>query len=265
MNLQLQGKTALVLASSKGLGKACAEALAAEGANLAMCARGAAGLEETAAGIRKASSVRVEALPVDVRDPDSLEKFVAQAMRIFGRIDILVNNAGGPPFGSFGSFDDKAWTSAFDLNLMSFVRASRFVIPHLRSAGGGRIINIVSLSVKTFLPGSILSTSIRLAVVGAAKMLAQELGPDQITVNNVAPGFILTDRLRENSGQKTGEQKENRIPDPRLEERIREIPLGRFGNPKELADLVCFLASPRASYITGATIPVDGGAIRAIY
>jgi 3-oxoacyl-[acyl-carrier protein] reductase len=260
MDLQLKGKTALVLASSKGLGKACATMLAAEGADVVIGARDKAALEATADLIRATGKGRVLAIPVDVRDPAQAEAFVNGARKEFGRIDILVNNAGGPPFGKFESFDEAAWIAAFELTLLSTIRFSRLVIPFMRETGSGRIINIVSLSVKTFLENSVLSTSLRMGVVGMAKMLSTELGPDNITVNNVAPGAILTDRIYHMlppvvPGGPTREEM--------LAQRAKDIPLRRIGNPEELAAMVTFLASPLAGYITGATIQVDGGAVKA--
>jgi 3-oxoacyl-[acyl-carrier protein] reductase len=259
MDLQLQGKTALVLAASKGLGKACAAALLAEGADIIIGARNATTLEETANELRSMTSKgRVLAVPVDVTDAAQTADIVSAAATTFGKIDILVNNAGGPPFASFETFDDDAWRSAFELSLLSTVRLSRLVLPYMRKTGSGRIINIISLSVKTYVPNSILSTSMRMGVVGMAKMLATELGPDNITVNNVAPGSILTDRLKSTMGGASSLEEA-------MAQRTKEIPLGRIGKPEELAALVAFLSSPLAGYITGTTIQVDGGAIKAPY
>jgi 3-oxoacyl-[acyl-carrier protein] reductase len=260
MDLQLKGKTALVLAASKGLGKACATALAEEGADVVIGARNPAALNAAAAEINAAGNGRALAIPIDVQEPQAAQAIIAAAVKAFGKIDILVNNAGGPPFGKFESFDEAAWQSAFQLTLLSAVRLSRLVIPHMRKTGSGRIINITSLSVKTLLAGSVLSTSLRMGVVGMAKLLSDELGPDHITVNNVAPGLILTDRVKDTLPKRPGVSEEEL-----LAERARSIPLGRIGRPEELAALVTFLASPLAGYITGATIPVDGGAIRGIY
>jgi 3-oxoacyl-[acyl-carrier protein] reductase len=260
MDLQLQGKTALVLAASKGIGKACAAALTAEGADIIIGARDAATLERTAAELRASGKGRVMAVPVDVTDAARTADIVSAAATTFGKIDILVNNAGGPPFATFETFDDAAWRSAFELSLLSTVRLSRLVLPHMRKTGSGRIINIISLSVKTYVPHSILSTSMRMGVVGMAKMLATELGPDNITVNNVAPGSILTDRLKQTMASANAQTFEEAMA-----RRSKEIPLGRIGKPEELAALVAFLASPLAGYITGTTIQVDGGAIKAPY
>jgi 3-oxoacyl-[acyl-carrier protein] reductase len=262
MDLQLRGKTALVLAASKGLGKASARALAVEGADVVIGARNKEQLDKTADEIRAAGKGKVLAITVDVKEPKGVENFVTLAAEAFGKIDILVNNAGGPPFGMFESFDDRAWQEAFELNLLSVVRFSRLVVPHMRKTGSGRIINITSLSVKTFLPGSVLSTSIRMGVVGVAKMLSNELGKDNITVNNIAPGFILTDRIKETifKDSKAGANTETL-----LAERAKDIPLKRIGKPEELGALVAFLASPLAGYITGTTIQIDGGAVKAPY
>lgn len=262
MDLQLKGKTALVLAASKGLGKAAAMALAAEGADVVIGSRNKMELDATAEEIRSKCNAKVLAVAIDVSKPEAVENFVQQSVKGFGRIDVLVNNAGGPPFGKFESFDDSAWQQAFQLNLMSAVRLSRLTVPYMRKTGSGRIINIISLSVKTFLENSVLSTSIRMGVVGMAKMLSNELGPDNITVNNVAPGIILTDRIRETLfGNIPPGKTENEV----LADRAKEIPLRRIGKPEELAALVAFLASPLAGYITGTTIQVDGGAVKAPY
>lgn len=258
MDLQLQGKTALVLASSKGLGKACAAALAREGAHVVITARGKEVLEATAGEIRALGKGKVLAIPSDVSQAQTAESLMTATVDTFGGLDILVNNAGGPLFGAFESFNEAAWQSAFELNLLSAVRFSRLAIPYMRKRGSGRIINIVSLSIRTFLPGSVLSTSMRMGVAGMAKLLSDEVGPDHITVNNVAPGLILTERVLDSLPPHNPEEEEKL-----LAERAKTIPVRRIGRPEELADLVAFLASPLAGYITGATIPIDGGAIRA--
>jgi 3-oxoacyl-[acyl-carrier protein] reductase len=248
VDLGLSGKVAVVLAASKGLGRACAEALAAEGADIAIGSRDGAALEATAAAIRAASGRRVVAVPVDVTDAAASAAFVDTVVREYGHIDVLVNNAGGPPFGTFDAFDDAAWQRAFELNLLSTVRMTRLALPHLPRGAHGRIINVISTSVMSYLAGSMLSTAIRAGVVGMAKMLADEVGQYAITVNNVAPGLILTDRLRETGAG----------------DRVGQAPMRRAGRPDEFAAVVTFLASERASYVNGATIPVDGGLVRSI-
>lgn len=258
MDLKIQNKVALVLAASKGLGKAIATTLAAEGANVVIGSRNRQELDTTADEIRQTAKGKVLAVTVDVTRPEQLEHIVAETVKAFGRIDILVNNAGGPPFNKFETFNDEQWQAAFDQNLMSFVRASRLAVPHMRAAGGGRIINIISASVKYVMANSVLSTSMRMGVTGMAKLLADELGPDNITVNNVAPGLILTGRIKETMPQGSDF-------DAALKEKSQAIPLRRIGKPEELAALVAFLASEPAAYITGTTIQIDGGANRGIF
>ena len=263
MDLGLRDKVALVLAASKGLGRACAAALAAEGAHVTIGARNEQVLEKTAQEIQRASGSRVLAVPTDVTRQENLEAIVAATVREFGRIDILVNNAGGPPAGKFESFGDAQWQAAFELNLLSTVRLIRLVLPHMRKTGSGRIITIVSTSVKQPIDGLLLSNAIRTGVVGLAKTLSVELAPDNITVNNVCPGSILTDRLRQiyriNERVQQGES-EKAV----LAEMARGIPMGRIGAPEELGALVAFLASQQAAYITGTTIQVDGGLVRSL-
>lgn len=263
MDLGLRNKVAVVLAASKGLGRAAAEALAAEGARVVIGSRDEKELVKTALQISEKTGSEVIAIPVDVTDVVQSENFVAQAIHHFGQIDILVNNAGGPPFGSFESFDETHWKAAFELNLLSTVRFSRLVLPHLKKTGSGRIINITSLSVKSVLENSVLSTSIRLGVIGMAKMLADEVGPDQITVNNVCPDLILTDRIRNTSIKQ--QLAAGMTEEEALKELAKNTPLRRIGKPEELAALITFLASEKASYITGTTIQVDGGAVRSIF
>lgn len=258
MDLKLTNKVAIVLAASKGLGKAIATALSAEGAKVIIGSRNEAELKKTANEIQKLTGNEVIAIPVDVSDGDQINNFIQKAASRFGRIDILLNNAGGPPFDKFENFDDEAWQKAFELNLLSFARTSRQVLPHLQKTGSGRIINIISGSVKSVLGNSVLSTSMRMGVVGMAKLMADEFGPYNITVNNVAPGMILTGRLKHTLPKDAD-------PEQALKEKAKNIPLGRIGKPEELAALVTFLASEQAAYISGTTIQVDGGANRSIF
>lgn len=266
MNFGLEGKVALVLGASKGLGRASAQALANEGARVAIGARTPHELEQAAREIQQSSGSQVIAVPVDVTRNDEAAAMVDTAVRQFGRIDILVTNAGGPPFGLFRDFEDTHWQAAFELSLLSVVRFIRLVLPHMRKTGSGRIINITSLSVKQALESTLLATSMRMGVVALAKSLSSELGPDQITVNNVASGIILTDRLRQRPGVKeliAAKADQGLGEAEALQELAADIPLGRVGQPEELAALVAFLASERASYITSTTILVDGGFVRA--
>ncbi|MDB4924778.1 SDR family oxidoreductase [Mucilaginibacter sp.] len=258
MDLKLGNKVAIVLAASKGLGKAIATTLSAEGAKVIIGSRDENELNKTAGEIKKLTGNEVIAIPVDVSDSKQIEDFVKKAAIAFGRIDILLNNAGGPPFDKFENFDTAAWQKAFELNLLSVAHMSRLVLPYLKKSGSGRIINIISGSTKSVLANSVLSTSMRLGVVGLAKMMADEFGPYNITVNNVGPGMILTDRIKHTLPK--GVDLEEALKD-----RAKSIPLGRIGKPEELAALVAFLASEQASYITGTTIQVDGGASRAIF
>lgn len=257
MNLGLDQKVAVVLAASKGLGKASALALSAEGAKVIIGSRNLAELNVAADEIRSQTGNEVLCLQVDVTDSEQLTSFINQAGSIYGRIDILVNNAGGPPFGKFESFDDAQWQQAYEQNTLSFVRTSRLVLPFMKAAGSGRIINIISGSVKSVLTNSVLSTAMRMGVVGMSKMLADELGSYEITVNNIAPGLILTDRIKHTLPQDTD-------PEEAIKEKTKSIPLGRIGKPEELAALVAFLSSAQAAYISGTTIQIDGGASRAI-
>ena len=258
MDLNLKNKVAIVLAASKGLGKAIALSLATEGARVIIGSRDEELLAETADEIFALTGNRVIALPVDVSDVDQIETFIQKAAETYGGLDILVNNAGGPPFNKFENFEDEAWQQAFDLNLMSVARASKLALRYLKKSEQARIINIISGSVKSVLANSVLSTSMRMGVVGMAKMMADEFGPYNITVNNVAPGLILTERIKHTMPADVDFE-------TALSERAQNIPLGRIGKPEELAAVVTFLASAQAAYISGTTIQVDGGANRGIF
>lgn len=260
MDLGLKSKSALILAASKGLGKACAMALAREGATVAIGSRDRTQLERTAAEIHQETGAEVHALPVDVTDPAQIETTFKEAAAHLGCVDILVNNAGGPPFGPFESFDDEQWRKALELNLMSTVRFTRLALPAMKEARWGRIVNIVSLGTRSVLPGSVLSTAGRLGIIGMAKLLSDEVASQGITVNNVAAGIILTDRVRQTSLK----QRLDRGMDEKaaIEDLALSIPARRLGDPAELGALVTFLCSAQASYITGQTIAIDGGAVR---
>lgn len=262
MDLNLQGKVALVAASSKGLGKATALELAREGAKVAICARGREPLLATAVEIERETAAQVLAVVCDLSKADDLARLVQAAHERFGRIDILVNNAGGPPTGLFLDFDDAHWHAALELNLMSAVRLTRAVLSGMMERGWGRIINITSIMVKQPGPGFVLSTAARSAIVGMAKTLAADLAPYGITVNNVCPGHMLTDRVRDLI--RVQAEREGKTPEEIMRATVAAIPAGRMGRPEELAALIAFLASERAGYITGATIQVDGGAYKGL-
>ena len=262
MDLGLKGKVAIVAASSKGMGKATAMALAAEGARVTMCARGVDALAKAAQDVQDRHQADVLAVPADVTRYDDVKRVVLETVGRWGTVNILVNNAGGPPPGAFADVDDSAWQAAFELNLLSTIRFIREVVPHMRKAGGGAIINIQSVSVKEPIDNLILSNSIRSGVTGLAKSLSRELAKDRIRVNTVLPGAIQTDRLRQViAGQA---QRQGRSVEELRRTWEGEIPLGRLGEPEDVADMIVFLASERANYVTGVTVQVDGGRVRSM-
>jgi len=261
VDLGLRGKVALVAASSKGLGRAVAEELAAEGAHLVMCARGKETLDETAAAIRQQSGVKVVAIAADVSNPADSARVIAAALGEFAKVDILVTNSGGPPSGPFESFTAEAWDAATRLLLKSAVELTRAVLPGMKERRWGRILNVTSIAAKQPIEGLMLSNSIRAAVIGFARTLATEVAPFGITVNNLLPGYTRTDRVQElarATGSKTAGA------DSIIAKWEKEIPMGRLCEPREFAALAAFLASERASYITGSSIAVDGGWIRSL-
>ena len=263
MDLGLKGKVALVVASSKGLGKAAAIGLAREGADVTICARGEEALQATAHEIEADTGGQVLALRADVTRPEDIDRLVEETVERFGRLDILVTNAGGPPAGLFDNFTPDDWEAAVDLTLMSTVRLCYAAVPHMRRQGGGRIITMTSVSVKQPLGNLILSNAIRMAVIGLTKSLSNELAKDNILVNSVCPGWTRTERveqLLESLAQRNGITADEAAA--RIE---KDIPLGRMGKPEEFADLVVFLASERASFITGTAIHIDGGFYKGVY
>jgi 3-oxoacyl-[acyl-carrier protein] reductase len=262
MDLGLKGKVAAVAAASEGLGKASALELAREGCAVAICARDEGPLQATAQEIRDATGARVVAVVADMTKAEDITRFIDTARAELGDPLVLVTNAGGPPAGTFDQFDDAAWERAFNLTLMSTVRLIRAALPGMRKAGWGRIINITSVSVKQPIDELLLSNAIRPGVIGLAKTLATQLGPEGITVNNVAPGSTLTDR--QHSLARARAEREGRTADEVITDAGASIPVGRIGQPEELAAVVAFLASTRASFVTGSTIAVDGGAVRGL-
>ena len=261
MDLGLRDKVALVAASSRGLGRAVAEELAREGARLVLCARGEAALRETAGALR-AGGAAVEAVAADVSRPADVARIVDAGRRAFGRIDILVTNAGGPPAGPFESHSANAWQEAVRQNLDSVVELTRAVLPGMKERQWGRIINVTSIAVKQPVDNLILSNSVRAAVTGFARTLANEVASFGITVNNVMPGYTRTQRVDELAARNAALRGTSSEAQVALWE--EQIPMKRLGQPAEFAAMVAFLASERASYTTGASIPVDGGWIRAL-
>ncbi|MBI4494531.1 MAG: SDR family oxidoreductase [Chloroflexi bacterium] len=261
MELGLQGRVALVAAASKGLGKAVAVGLAREGARVSIFSRHEQLIATAADEIRTATGAEVLAQAADVTSEDDLQRVVRTTLDRFGRIDILFNNAGGPPPGLFEEFDDAAWQQAYELNLLSVVRLTRLALPSMQRSGWGRIINSTSIAVRQPIPGLILSNSIRSAVVGLAKTLSDEVARHGITVNNLAPGRIHTERIDELDQARAARQR--RSLEGVRQEAERSIPMGRYGRPEEYAAAAVFLASEQASYITGVTLVVDGGLVRA--
>lgn len=262
MDLGLKGRVAIVAAASKGLGRAVARELACEGANVAICARNADALEAAARAIESDTGRTVFRRALDVTDAGAVSHFVAATEERFGRIDICVTNAGGPPSKTFLEISPEEWRAAVDLNLMSTVWFAREALPRMQKNKWGRLIAITSVSVKQPIDGLLLSNSVRAAVAGLVKTLANEFGADGITVNNVCPGYTRTERLDDlakSLAARTGEP-----PEKIFENWSREIPLGRVGRPQEFAALVAFLASERASYITGTSIAIDGGLVRSL-
>jgi len=253
MNLGLKGKTAIVMAASKGLGKATALTLAQEGASVVIGARDKKTLEETAQEIRSETGSKVLAVQTDVTNLKNLKTITTKTVDEFGTINILVNNAGGPLAGTFEDITDEQWQKAFELNLLSTIRMTRLVLPYMKNAKSGRIINMVSISAKQPVENLILSNSIRAGVLGMAKTLSDEIAPDNITVNNILTGNFLTDRIKHLYSSKEA-----------LNKMTNNIPLKRLGKPEEFGALVAFLASQQAAFITGTSIQIDGGLNRSL-
>jgi 3-oxoacyl-[acyl-carrier protein] reductase len=262
MDLGLEGKVALVAASSRGLGRAVAEQLGAEGATLALCSRDRARLEEVQKGIEERYRVRTIAVAADLSEESGVARVVDAAHDAFGRVDVLFTNTGGPPAGPFESHSLDAWRQAVKQNLESVLLLVGGVLPGMKERGWGRIINVTSIAVKEPLDGLILSNSIRSAVTGFARTLANEVGRFGITVNNVLPGWTMTDRMDKLADYHANQ--ENKTPDEIRARWANEIPVARLGKPEDFAAMVAFLASERAGYVTGQSITVDGGFVRSL-
>lgn len=262
MDLGLKGRVAIVAAASKGLGRAVAQEFAKEGCEVAICARTAEALGRTAKEIGRSCGRNIFWRAMDVRNEEAVRSFVEAVHKKYGRVDICVTNAGGPPAKRFLDITMDEWRAAVELTLLSAVYFAREVLPRMQRNRWGRLLTITSVAVKQPIDGLLLSNSLRAGVAGLAKTLANEFGADGITVNNVCPGYTLTERLDELA------EKQARNASVSREEIFKtwssEIPIGRLAQPEEFAALVTFLASERASSINGATIPVDGGWLKGL-
>lgn len=262
MDLGLKGKAVLVLASSKGLGRATALQFASEGARVMLTSRNEQELKRTAEDIQQQTGQEVHYIQADVSQGEDIKRLVDATLESFGTIDVLVNNSGGPPAGKFEDFQDEDWYKAFDLNLLSYIRAIREVLPVMKKQQSGRIVNITSSSIKQPIDNLLLSNTLRLGVVGLAKTLALELAQDNILINTVGPGVIKTDRIIELDSIKA---KELGVSLEEIQETKQgQIAIGRYGEPHEFAKTILFFGSFANTYITGQTLLVDGGLVKAI-
>ena len=262
MDTGLRNRVAIVAASSQGIGLATAEAFAAEGARVAMCARNVETLQRGADKIRQQYKTEVLAEAFDVTDPDGVHRFVEGVVERFGSADICVTNAGGPPAKGFLATTDSDWRKAIDQNLMSTIYFARAVIPHMQKKRWGRIVTITSITTKQPVSDLVLSNSVRAGVVGLVKSLANEFGKDGILVNNVGPGFTATDRLKELASARS--KASGKLEKEIFDSWAADSPLKRIGEPREVAETILWLASDRASFITGQTILADGGAYKGL-
>ncbi|HVT01876.1 MAG TPA: SDR family oxidoreductase [Thermoanaerobaculia bacterium] len=260
MDLGIRGKHALVGGGSSGIGRSCAELLLREGCSVTIVSRGEDKLRAAVAELKAATGSAPHSVAADLATAAGVMAAFESATGKLGPVSILVNNTGGPKPGTFDALTDEDWAKAFELNLMSTVRMSRFAVEGMKVAGWGRIVNIMSVSVKQPIDGLMLSNSLRLGVVGFAKTLANELGRYGITVNTVGPGYTATDRLEQLAGINAA--KENISTEKVIERWAGDVPVGRMGKPEEVAAAVVFLASQHAAYITGSIIAVDGGRVR---
>ncbi|MCK8600228.1 SDR family oxidoreductase [Desulfoferrobacter suflitae] len=257
MDLGLQGKVAIIAGGSQGLGKAVAMEMVREGARVAIGALDDPELPKAVEEIGTVAGGEILGIPVDVTNAEDAKQFIRKAVEHYGTVDILVNNAGGPPSKTFLEIDDDLWNFGVRLNLMSTILMTREAVPIMMEKRWGRIVNMTSVAVKQPIDGLILSNTVRSGVIGLAKTLSNELAPYNITVNNVCPGYTMTERVRKLAIVTA--EKQGTTPEAVIKGWESEVPMGRIGTPEEFAALVTFLASERASYITGASIQIDGG------
>ncbi len=262
MELDLKAKVAFVAGSSEGIGRAIAEGLASEGAHIMLCSRSETKLAAAAAAMHAAGAERVEFIPADLDDPEQISGVVESTIQLFGRVDILVTNNGGPNPGDFLSMSEEDWLAGYNRTLMSGVRLIRGFLPGMIERGFGRVINVTSISVKQPVQRLLLSNTFRAGVTGMAKTLSDEVSKHGVTVNNIAPGYIATGRQAQLFTDRAA--KAGITVDEIREQLVANIPMGRIGSPDEIAHLAVFLASTRASYMTGTTIQIDGGLFRGL-
>lgn len=262
MDLGLKDRVAIVAAASRGIGYACARELAREGARVFLCARKAEQVTEAARKIHTETGANVAGLACDVTDDGAVRAFVELALARAGCVDVCVTNAGGPPARTFAETDLEVFRQAFELNALSAIRFAKLVLPGMLERKWGRIINITSIAAKQPVDNLILSNSIRAAVTGFSRSLATEVAADGVTVNTLLPGYTRTERVEELARMMA--EKQGITPAEFIARWEKEIPMGRIGTPREFAALAAFLVSERASYITGTSIPVDGGWIKSL-
>ena len=262
MDLELKGKVAIIGGASKGLGRACAQVLAEEGARLTICSRTKEDLDKAAAEIHETTGAEVMVFAGDLDKNETIQDLVASTVKQYGQLDIMINNSGGPPLARSETATEEQWATAVQRSLLFFVRMSRESIPHMKAQGGGRIVNILASTVYQPIANLALSGATRMGVVAYAKSLADEVGRDGILVNNVCPGSIMSERMLSNVQSRAAHMGVSL--EEALAERASETAVGRVGQPEEFGHLVAFLASAKSSYITGTTMLVDGGLVRSV-
>jgi len=263
MDLGLRNKVALVAAASQGLGKASAMSLAQEGARLVICSRNEQSIRKTAEEIRAKTGATVVPVVADVSKNEDITTFVQTAIREFGTVHVLVNNAGGPPTGHILKVSDEEWAKGVQLTLMSVIRCIREVLPYMEKQQWGRIVSIVSIAAKQPINELLISSTLRPGILGLTKVLSNQYAKDNITVNTICPGLILTNRQKELSASRASEK--SMTMEEYLADSAKAIPTGRLGRPEEIGDVVTFLASEQAGYINGVNLLVDGGSARGIH